>query len=86
MNEYSLERSSGRIPNPWGNLHKRKLCIYNKDLKLKYGIREKECKREERLLPWLPGNLFDLGRVDDGASGTRVGAPHLMAFRDQQKE
>lgn len=47
--------------------------------------RGKKREREERL-PWLPGNLFDLGRVDDGASGTRVGAPHLMAFRDQQKE
>jgi len=43
-------------------------------------------KSETESSPWLPGNLFDLGRVDDGACRTRVGAPHFIAFRYQKKE
>ena len=40
-------------------------------------------KRER---PWVPGNLFDLGRVDDGASGTSVRAPHFIGVADQHHE
>lgn len=39
-------------------------------------------KKEKETLPWFPGNLFDIGRVDDRTCGTCVWTPHSMEIDD----
>jgi len=54
-------------------IHESSAGMDSKFMKLKDGIDAADSEKSEtESLPWLPGNLFDLGRVDDGASGTCV--------------